>query len=161
MNSLMTLLRRSGVTISLALMLASCSKAPFLTPPTLALVTMSAADKVNVDIRGRSTPVVVRYYLLKNDSAFNSADFFSLYDKDQQTLGDAIVAREEFVLKPGETKNFEPKDASQAQVFAVFAQFRNIDKGVWRATAPLPAKTTTAIAVTLSNDQVTLVAKSR
>jgi type VI secretion system protein VasD len=131
------------------------------TPPTLASISFTADEKVNVDTRGRSTPIVVRYYILKNDSAFNASDFFSLYDKDQQTLTDAIVFREEFTLKPGETRKIDPRDASQGQVFAVMASFRNIDHAIWRATAPLPQKKTTDISVSLKNDQVTVNAKSR
>ena len=122
----------------------------------MALISVITDEKVNVDTRGRSTPIVVRYYILKNTSAFNSADFFSLSEKDQQTLGDAIVAREEFILKPGETKVFAPKEAGAGQEFAVMASFRNIDKATWRASVPLPSNKTSTILVSLKNDQITL-----
>ena len=159
MKSLMTPLRSLCVTLLVGLLLASCSKSP--PPPTLAAITFTADEKVNVDARSRSTPVVVRYYLLKNDSAFNTTDFFSLLDKDQQTLGDAIVLREEFTLKPGETKKIDTKDAGPAQTLAVFVQYRNIDRAMWRSAMPLTLHKTNDVSVSLKNDQITLAGKSR
>ncbi|MEC5386821.1 type VI secretion system lipoprotein TssJ [Uliginosibacterium sp. H3] len=159
MNSLITSLRSLCVALLCGLLLTSCSKSP--PPPTLAAITFVADEKVNVDTRGRSTPVVVRYYLLKNDSAFNTADFFSLLEKDQATLGDAIVLREEFTLKPGETKKLDTKDAGPAQTLAVFVQYRNIDRATWRSTTPLTPHKANDVSVSLKNDQITLAGKSR
>lgn len=150
----MTSIRWLGLTGALVVGLSACSL--FAAKPTMALISFTADEKVNVDARGRSTPTVVRYYILKNTSAFNSADFFSLSEKDQQTLGDAIVAREEFILKPGETKTFAPKEAGAGQEFAVMASFRNIDKATWRASVPLVLQKTSTIQVNLKNDAVTL-----
>ena len=40
---------------------------------------------------------------LKSLAAFNSADFFSIYDKESETLGGDLNGKEELRLKPGET----------------------------------------------------------
>ena len=107
------------------------------------------------------TPVVLRYYLLKNASAFNTADFFSLYEKDQQTLADAVLQREEITLKAGETRMLTPKDAGDAQVIGVMAAFRDIEHSVWRATAPLTANKLTAVLVTIQDNRLTVSAQSQ
>jgi len=147
-------LRLLGLALLVVGILSGC--AGLFSSPTLAVIAIAADEKLNIDTRGRSTPVVVRYYILKNDSAFSSSDFFSLSEKDQQTLGDAIVLREEFVLQPGEKKAFPAKDAATGQVFAIMVSFRNIDRALWRATVPLPPKKTSTILVSLQNDQVTI-----
>ena len=48
--------------------------------------------------------MTVRVYGLKTRSVFDGADFFALYDKDKETLGAELVEREEFQLKPGDTR---------------------------------------------------------
>jgi type VI secretion system protein VasD len=150
----LSVLRLLGLALLLVSTLSGC--AGLFSSPTVAVVAISADDKLNVDTHGRSTPVVVRYYILKNDSAFNSSDYFSLADKDQQTLGDALLSREEFTLQPGEKKAFPAKDVGAGQVFAIMVSYRNIDQAIWRATVPLPPKKTSTILVSLKNDQVTL-----
>lgn len=130
-----------------------------LAAPTTAQFVLNANEKLNLDARGRSAPVVVRYYLMKNASAFNSADFFSLYERDQATLGDALLQREEFTLKPGETRVIEPRDAGDARVVGVMAAFRSIENSVWRGTAALTPKELNVITVTLQNNQLSVQAK--
>jgi len=147
-------LRLLGLALLVVSTLAGCGS--LFSSPTLAVVAITADEKLNVDTRGRSTPVVVRYYILKNDSAFNSSDFFSLSEKDQQTLGDALLSREEFTLQPGENKAFPAKDIGMGQVLAIMVSYRNIDRAIWRATVPLPPKKTSTILVSLKNDQITV-----
>ena len=66
----------------------------------LGLVPMmlSAASDVNPDATGRPSPIVVRVYQLRADAAFAAADFFALFDEEQQTLEDVV---EPFLLKIG------------------------------------------------------------
>lgn len=163
--------RFSGVTSRRVFTLLACSAllsacggsklSAMLAAPTIAQVTISAGEQLNVDSRGRSTPVVVRYYFLKSAAGFDAADFFSLYEKDQQTLGDALVQREEVILKAGETKVLEPRDAGEAQVVGVMVAFRDIEHAVWRATAPLAPNKVTAVIVSASGNQISVLRKVR
>jgi len=87
--------------------IAACSsppKPPPPKPPLLLAINIVASAQLNPDARMRPSPVVVRVYELKSAAQFNSADFLSLYDKDQSVLGGDVVTREEFVLRPGEKK---------------------------------------------------------
>lgn len=130
-----------------------------LAAPTTVQYVFNASDKLNLDSRGRSAPVVVRYYMMKNASAFNSADFFSLYERDQATLGDAVLQREEITLKAGETRVIEPKNAGDALAVGVMAAFRSIENSVWRGSAPLTPNKLNVITVTLQNNQLSVQAK--
>src|SRR5262245_55744080 len=61
----------------------------------------------NPDQHGRPSPVVVRVYELKGVGAFNSSDFFSLFDKEAETLGSELIGREEYDLRPGENRPYQ------------------------------------------------------
>ncbi len=62
-------------------------------PPRLR-PTLVVAQDVNPDRAGRPSPIVVRIYQLKEEGAFNNADYFALMDKEQETLGASLVSRE-------------------------------------------------------------------
>jgi len=142
-------------------MLSACSSpvVPAKPDPTVVTVSLAATDRINVDARKRANPVVVRLYFLKNAAAFDVADFFSLFDKDTEVLGDAVVAHDEIVLKPGETRTLDPRVAEGAKVLAVLAAFRDVDRAAWRATAPVVANRTNEVTVSLDGTRVTVAAR--
>lgn len=152
------LLRLSGLIVASVFLLSACSKAvaPPKPDPTVVSVTVNATGRINIDSRARATPVVVRTYLLKNGAAFDSADFFSLFERDQQVLGDALVAREEIVVQPGETRTLEAREVEGAKVFAVLAAFRDVDRATWRASAPIVANRVNEMSVNLQENRVTV-----
>jgi len=120
--------------------LAACATDPSssaLEPIRLDL-SIAASSGVNPDDEKRAAPIVVRIYELKNADAFNSADFFSLQEKDKAMLADDLVVREQFQLRPGEEKAIR-RNANQATTtLGVIAAYRDLPNSVWRATWTLP-----------------------
>jgi type VI secretion system protein VasD len=108
---------------------AGCASAP---KPSSLQVSIEAASDVNPDTRRRASPITVRVYALKTTAIFDSADFFALFEKDQSTLGAEIVAKEEVLLRPGETKVLTFKVGPEAKSIAYFAAFRDLEKATWR-----------------------------
>lgn len=161
MNGYAPLMRAGAVALATACALAACaSKAgPPKPEPTVVSVALAAGAAVNVDTRGRATPVVVRTYVLKNTSAFEAADFFSLYERDQQVLGDAVLAREEVVLKPGETRNLAAREIEGGAAVAVLAAFRDVDRAGWRASAPIVANRGNEFTVSVQDNRVTITSR--
>jgi type VI secretion system protein VasD len=102
-------------------------------------LSIVASTDVNPDDQKRAAPIVVRVYELKTDSAFNTADFYSLYDKDKAVLADEFVVRNEFQLRPGEHKILQRRADPAATVIGVLAAYRDLPNSVWRATYALPA----------------------
>jgi type VI secretion system protein VasD len=113
--------------------LSGCASAPKPVISTLQISVEAAAD-TNPDARRRASPITVRVYALKTLGAFESADFFSLFEKDQATLGAEVVAREELLLRPGETKVLNMKLGPEAKSIAYFAAFRDLEKATWRGS---------------------------
>jgi type VI secretion system protein VasD len=102
-------------------------------------LSVNASASVNPDDRKRPAPILVRIYELKNADAFNQADFYSLQDQDKTVLADDLVARDQFLLRPGESKFLARFANSASTTLGVIAAYRDLPNSVWRATWPLPA----------------------
>lgn len=97
----------------------------------LRLQLIASAD-VNPDDRARASPIMVRVYELRSGTAFRSADFFSLQDDERKAAGDDVLAVDEFILRPGETKTIERRANPATTQIGVLAGYRNLSKSVWR-----------------------------
>ena len=126
----------AGLLLGVAL-LAGCASTPPKPVVTRVLLTLMAGADVNPDVHGRASPVTVRIYALKTTNAFESADFFSLFDKDQVTLGTELVQREEVLLRPEESRTVEMTLAPDAKAIAMMAAFRDLDRARWREVRAL------------------------
>lgn len=156
-----TSMSRRALCLALALGagIVACSsppKPPPPKPPLLLAINIVGGTQLNPDARMRPSPVVVRVYELKSAAQFNSADFLSLYDKDQSVLGGDVVTREEFVLRPGEKKAINKLLPAETKFIGVVAAFRELDSARWRGLVPIaPNKDNT---MTISLDSVSIQA---
>lgn len=155
--------RRLILLVAAALLLSACAAKP--PKPAPAHAELIVSGDVNPDASGRASPVVVRVYQLRNDGEFNGADFFSVYEKEKETLGASLVSREEYVLAPGESRKLELPLSAETRFIAVVAAFRDIRTARWRAISRPPEKKLTdllrkgGITVRLDKDNVTLAVK--
>jgi type VI secretion system protein VasD len=145
----------SALLLSTGLVALGCSTPPPPPKPKVLTVDVQAAANVNPDARGRPSPVVVRVYELKSAAPFETADFVSLYEKDQTLLGAEVVVRDEFVLSPGESKSIR-RDAGDSKFLAVMAAFRDLERARWRAVSPLTVGKDNAFTVRLESSMLQL-----
>jgi len=146
---------RSLLPLSCSLALAvGCSSGP-----PLLRGAINADGSVNPDRGGRASPIVVRVYELKSVAAFNSADFFSLFDKEQETLGGELVGREEFQLQPAETRQYRRQLQPDTKFFGVVAAFRDLEQSRWRQAVPVPAKGSATLTLGIQARAITLAVK--
>ena len=137
---------------------AGCGTAPPAPPaPTAIRANIVATADVNPDARGRPSPVVVKVFELKSLAAFETADFFSLFEKGQETLGADLLARDELTLIPGEQKALARELKPEARYVGVVAGFRDLERSTWRATFPVPPKKTTPMTVRLEARKVSIL----
>src|SRR5476649_1390186 len=98
----------ASIAWALVVMLGACASSdpdPKTPKEPLRLeLSIKAGSDVNPDDKGRSAPIVVRIYELKNDGTFKSQDFLSLQEKDKPLLAEDLNARDEFLLRPGDLK---------------------------------------------------------
>ncbi len=128
------------------------------TPPLLQ-GSIKAAPTTNPDLRGRPSPIVVRVYELKSLGAFNSADFFSLFEKESETLAGEMVGREEYDLQPAETRPYRRQLQPDTKFIGVVAAFRDLENSRWRQAAPVPAKKEVTLTVGIEAQTVTVAVK--
>ena len=124
--------------------------------PTLVKANITANSSLNPDAKGRSSPVVVRYFELKSLAAFNDADFFSLVERDRKTLGADLVASEEFLLKPGETLALDRTLDPAVTHIGVVAAFRDLEHAQWRVSFPVPSQRTSKLTIRLDDRRISI-----
>ncbi len=137
--------------------LSGCAGAPKPVISDVQVMLQAAAD-VNPDSRKRASPITVRIYAMKSAAPFESADFFSLFEKDTATLGGELVQREEALLRPGDQKTLALKLGPEVKAIAVMAAFRDLERSRWRAVHMVEVGKATDLKVKLSGTQVTLEA---
>ncbi|NML24744.1 type VI secretion system lipoprotein TssJ [Zoogloea dura] len=152
---------KTGCQLGLCIALSACGgskpqiQIPEL-PPTVVQLTLQADAAVNQDSRGRPTPVVVRYYLLSHPASFEAADFFSLFDADEKTLGATSVQREEITLRPGESVKTILRPGAEVKSIGVFVAYRDPNRSVWRAVAPIQRNMLNTLQAKVGRDSVSI-----
>ena len=142
--------------IAACLAVACGKKAPETAPPpalTIAAapearvkapMTIAATADVNPDGTGRPSPVVVRVYQLRANTAFTSADFYALWDDDQKVLGQELISRDEYDLDPSEKQVIDVTVSGDTRFVGAVAAFRDIRNAQWRtAVTAVPQKAMT------------------
>lgn len=134
----LTVAAAAGLALAVGAALTACASSP--PKPTPARAALAVAQDVNPDDAGHPSPIVVRLYELKEEGAFNNADYFALIDKEQETLGASLLAREEYELQPGESRQIELKIPPEARYLGAVAGFRDLRNAKWKALSPAPEK---------------------
>jgi type VI secretion system protein VasD len=128
---------RAVFLINLVFMLASCSLLPQSLLPDHNVVVLLKADSVlNPNSQGRPTPLAVYFFQLKDVKAFNGADFFSLYNNAQATLGADYVAQTKIEVIPNAEGRLTFVAQPGVQYIGVFAVYYN-QQVQWRYVYPL------------------------
>lgn len=96
-----------------------------------------ASPQVNPDVRKRASPVMVRIFELKSSTVFDQADFVSLYEKEQAVLGADLLGRDEFVLRPGESRSVNKVLSPDTRFIGVMVGYREIERARWRSVVPV------------------------
>jgi len=99
---------------------------------------IAANENVNPNEWGTAAPILVRIYELKSPTAFENADFFTLQADDKKLLVDDALVVDEFILRPGETREIVRKSNRATTAIGVLAGYRDLGKSVWRAIDRLP-----------------------
>ena len=145
-----------GLALALCALVAGCASPPPPPKPTSVKATVQAAADVNPDARQRASPLVVRIYELKSAAAFDAADFLSLYDRDQATLAAEMVGREEFTMRPGESRPWEKTVGPEVRFIGVMAAYRDLERARWKTL--IPVKPNARNVITIKADNITLSA---
>jgi type VI secretion system protein VasD len=118
--------------------------------------TISAAADLNPSATQRPSPLVLRIYELRSDTAFSRADFIALYQSEQATIGADLVLKDEFMLTPGESRAYQRTLSIETRYLAVFGAYRNVERAVWRAIAAVPPGKALKLAIRAESQALSL-----
>jgi type VI secretion system protein VasD len=127
-------------------------------PDTVLQVDLVASGDVNSGDGKQGRPVVVRLYELKSAGSFSSADFFSLYEHEVQTLGPDMLGREEVSLAPGQRHRVDKVVTPETAYMGVIAAFRDIDGSKWRDVSRLRPDRVNKFKVTAAGNHISVAA---
>ena len=130
------MLRNTLILMLFVLAASGCSLQPSV-PVTRLDLHLTGSEKLNPDLQGRPSPIVLRLYELKNPVTFEHAEFFPLYQQSQDTLALDLVAQEELELRPGEKQQLRLLTTPKGGYLGVLAAYRNLPEAEWRAVIPL------------------------
>jgi type VI secretion system protein VasD len=133
--------------LGVALVLSACGSKPPAKPASVT-GTVQASTQINPSASKRPSPLLIRIYELKSAANFNAADFMSLYQRDQGELGGDLLAKEEFVLNPGETKTFAKTLAPDTRFLGVVAAYRDLEHAKWRTVVAVQPNQPQKVTVT-------------
>ncbi|MDX1693228.1 MAG: type VI secretion system lipoprotein TssJ [Ketobacteraceae bacterium] len=117
-----------------ALLLSGCQW--MLSDVTKVDLRLIAKGDLNLDDNGRPSPLVVRIIELRSAQSFEAAEFFSLFQAEEETLGSDWVASEEIELKPGDIRDLKIALQPDSQLIGVVGAYRRLDDANWRLVMP-------------------------
>lgn len=98
---------------------------------------VTANNGLNPDLSGRPSPIVVRLIELRHPAAFQSTDFFALYQNPRQSLAPDFITQEEFELRPGNWHALKVHVQPGSRYVGVLAAYRDLQATRWREVIPL------------------------
>lgn len=127
---------------AVALLLVSCAKGTPPAQPSQQATEPDSADAVtlhfsagtglNPSANGQPAPVRVRLFELKNTANFLRADYFSLAERAQATLGADFIDQDEVLLQPGQRLTLKRRLDPTTRQIGVAVSYREIDQAQWR-----------------------------
>lgn len=135
---------RSGVlAVVAALLLSGCSRdaaTPAEAPKADSRLALQfqASTGLNPSGDGHAAPVRVRLFELKSSAGFLRADYFTLAERAQATLGGDLVAQDELLIRPGERREVLRALDPATRQLGLMVGYRDIDRAQWRSVIELP-----------------------
>lgn len=96
-----------------------------------------ASNDVNPNGVGRPSPITLYFFQLKGADTFNSADFFSLYNDPQKTLGQDYIGMGKTDVAPGGRIEVSFSLSDDTQYVGIMAAYQQLPRAVWRVTIPM------------------------
>lgn len=156
----MTPTRRMLLLGPAALALSRCAAPPPPKPPAVLMLTAIGAADQNPDSSGAGAPVAISVFYLNTTGKFDRADVFALTERARQTLGEDLSGSDSFVLSPGETHILTQELKPGVRAVGIIAQFRDIDRATWRASAPVAESGPTKLVLKLGRLSISLASSA-
>lgn len=123
-------------------------------------LTVDVLSDINPDEANEPKPLTLRIYELKSDSLINKADFISLYDRDQATLGaDFLTPPKIEYIEPGVDRVLKFVTSEEARYIAIYAEFYRYKDANYKVVFPVTVNNVirNAVKIKISGNTIALV----
>lgn len=117
-------------------------------------LTITGGASLNPNASGRPSPVVVRIFQLTAAKTFDAADYLALFERPAESLKKELLVVDEFVLRPGEAREYNRPLTPDVKVLAVAAAFRDIANASWHLAVPVKAGRRNAFVIHLDQTNI-------
>ncbi len=161
--------RRALLVLALAFPVAGCSLLKKDEPPVAKEIEIkkpaegakidflaTASPLANPGRDGTPSPVVLRLYILSSPDLFTEANFFELWEKDEATLGPALLGKKEIFLTPSDVQRISAPLSPDALAVGVTVGYADFKNAKWRAIIPLQGEKTLKLRAKVDSAAVTL-----
>ena len=138
------------LTLAFALSVTGCAAFSPSSNLTKLDLKLEGSERLNPDLNGRPSPIVIRLVELKHAVGFEALDFFTLYQRPREALSPDLVALEEIELRPGEQRTLKLFVQDGSRYVGVQAAYRNLPESQWRHVVPLSEQRRTEVALSLT-----------
>ncbi|MCD1609977.1 type VI secretion system lipoprotein TssJ [Stutzerimonas kunmingensis] len=138
------------------LVLGGCSALSPYSKLTKLDLELHGSDRLNPDLNGRPSPIVLRLLELKHPVAFENGDFFALYQRPKEALAPDLVTSEELELRPGESRELKLSVQDGSRYVGVLAAYRDLPEASWRYVIAVPSQERTHVALSLDERGIAL-----
>lgn len=107
--------------------------------PVMIVTTVIAADKLNPNSMGENTPVQVKIFYMTSDAEFQNHDFFTLFEKGKDVIGQNLLDMKEAFIAPGKTMKVMATVDPTVEFVGIIAGFRDVTKGTWKSVTMVPS----------------------
>jgi len=122
----------------LAMALAGCTATKKMFGMTNNIdISIKTTKDVNLDAQGNPSPIVVRLYELTTAVEFRKAGYDALFNNDQATLGKDMLRRDEYEIKPEQTRIIARKSKENTKYLGLLAAYHDTTNIKWRALISL------------------------
>ena len=121
--------------------------------PSATTVNISAAGSANMN---GGAPVKLKVFYLKSAGNFASSDFFALFNKGSETLGDNLLGTDDIQMVPGRTANKSRSLATEPTAVGVVAAFRDIGAAKFSAVRRISPGQENNLKVIVSGNSVSI-----
>ena len=127
MKTLIKLLTVAAITTTLV----ACSGTP------TADISMQAANYLNPDENGASSPIMVSVYELKSPAKFEQGTYEQIANNSSQYLGQDLIDKQTLEIHPGTSKSLNSIISPGTTYIGIIAAYRDLDQSKWRSLVKL------------------------
>lgn len=117
---------------------------------------IQAGNTLNPNVYNQPSPIVVTLYQLKSPTAFQQANFYTLYNNAAVVLAADLLDKTDIEIRPQEKQTLHVTLSPNTHYIGVLAAFRDPDTAQWRQILTVKPGANVNVKINLAMQSITL-----